>query len=33
MSVPHFWARKFDENVDNRIIEEIYDSLKKIQED
>lgn len=29
MSVPHFWARKFDENVDAQIIEMIYNTLKK----
>lgn len=29
MSVPHFWARKFDENVDAGIIDRIYDTLKK----
>lgn len=28
-SVPHFWARKFDENVDSAIIDKIYNSLKK----
>lgn len=28
MGVPHFWARKFDERVDNDIIERIYGSLK-----
>ncbi len=27
MSVPHLWARKFDENVDNEIIERIYATL------
>ena len=27
MSVPHFWARKFDENVDNEIIERIFAAL------
>ena len=27
MSVPHFWARKFDENVDNEIIEKICSAL------
>lgn len=27
-SVPHFWARKFDENVDAEIIDKIYDRLK-----
>ena len=31
MSVPHFWARKFDETVDSKIIELIYDSIKKQQ--
>ena len=31
MSVPHFWARKFDETVDSRIIDLIYDSIKKQQ--
>ena len=29
MKVPHFWARKFDENIDNGIIERIYEYLKK----
>ena len=24
MSVPHFWARKFDETVDSEIIDKIY---------
>ena len=24
MSVPHFWARKFDETVDSAIIDKIY---------
>ena len=28
MSVPHFWARKFDERVDGRIIDFLYDELK-----
>lgn len=28
MAVPHFWARKFDEKVDNQIIERIYCKLK-----
>ena len=28
MSVPHFWARKFDENVDSGIIDRIYAKLK-----
>ena len=28
MSVPHFWARKFDENVDSGIIDRIYGKLK-----
>ena len=28
MSVPHFWARKFDESVDFQIIEKIYATLK-----
>jgi len=27
MSVPHFWARKFDDNVDNEIIEKICSKL------
>ena len=29
MSVPHFWARKFDENVDSGIIDRIYGKLKR----
>ena len=29
MSVPHFWARKFDERVDGRIIDFLYDELKR----
>lgn len=28
-SVPHFWARKFDENIDSEIINKIYGKLKK----
>lgn len=28
MSVPHFWARKFDERVDERIIDVVYTQLK-----
>ena len=28
MSVPHFWARKFDETVDPQIIDRIYSHLK-----
>ncbi|MBD5237039.1 MAG: beta-1,6-N-acetylglucosaminyltransferase [Bacteroidales bacterium] len=28
-SVPHFWARKFDENVDNEIIDALYNKLKR----
>ena len=27
MSVPHFWARKFDERVDSQIIDKIHDRL------
>lgn len=27
MSVPHFWARKFDETVDSGIIDRIYRTL------
>ena len=26
-NTPHFWARKFDENVDSQIIDMIYDKL------
>lgn len=29
MSVPHFWARKFDENVDSLIIDRIFQKLHK----
>lgn len=29
MSVPHLWARKFNEKVDNEIIDRIYRKLKK----
>lgn len=29
MSVPHFWARKFDENIDREIIELLYKKLKR----
>ena len=29
MSVPHFWARKFDENVDPDIIDRIYRHLRR----
>lgn len=32
-SVPHFWARKFDENVDPEIIDMIYASLKGTTEE
>lgn len=32
MSVPHLWARKFDEKVDGEIIDRIYDRIKKAQE-
>lgn len=28
-SIPHFWARKFDENVDSEIIDKIYNKLIK----
>lgn len=31
-SVPHFWARKFDEEVDSQIIDMIYSRLKKEDE-
>lgn len=27
MSVPHFWARKFDENVDSEIIDRVHEAL------
>ncbi len=27
-SVDHFWARKFDENVDEEIIDKLYNKLK-----
>lgn len=30
-SVPHLWARKFDETVDSEIIDMLYDKLKKEQ--
>lgn len=29
MSVPHFWARKFDERVDARIIDYLFEELRK----
>ena len=28
MSAPYFWARKFDERVDEQIIDRIYTELK-----
>ena len=29
MSVPHFWARKFDDSVDGRIVDRIYGKLRR----